>query len=116
MFSKRDLEGYLEIDHRESPGFTSEEANAAGLRRVATDVGKGTRAQIPVVNCSHCQMHIIMNPLRTRDRAYCPKCDRYICDRCEMVRVASGGLCKPFTQVVDEFMEAAAKGMLKHGA
>ncbi len=48
MLSARSLEGYLEIDHRESPGFTPDEAVQAGLRRIASDVGKGAVAKVPV--------------------------------------------------------------------
>jgi hypothetical protein len=53
----------------------------------------------------------VMNPLRTRDRAYCPKCDSYICDECEAVRVAAGYACKPMAQVFDE----AEERILRHG-
>lgn len=112
MFSKRELEGYLEIDHRESPGITHEQALLAG--KGTMPIGKGIRFQAPVVNCSHCERQVVMNPLRTRDRAYCPKCDRYLCDQCEAERVRTG-VCLTFKQVIEEFLNKKEKGLIPHG-
>ncbi len=109
MFSKRELEGYLMIDHRNSPGISPEEAALAG--RDTLPVGRGRIAEFPAINCSHCQRLVVMNPGRIRDRAYCGKCDRYICDHCEAERVRTG-VCKPFKQVIDEFIDDAAHGRL----
>ncbi len=109
VFNKRDWEGYLMIDHRESPGITPEQAAAGPPGTIP--VGKGMLFQAPTVNCSHCTRLIVLNPARIRDRAYCPKCDYYICDACEAVRVQTG-VCKPFKQVIAEFVDAAAKGQI----
>lgn len=106
MFSKRELEGTAIIDHRESPGVTAEQA--AAMR--CMPVGRGTRAELPTFTCSHCTCVVVMNPLRTRERGFCPKCDRYVCDRCEAARVASGGECYPFAKRIDDFMDEVAKG------
>ena len=95
IFSKRRHEGYLLKDHR-----------AAGIGMP----GEPLFVEAPIVTCSHCQRQVVMNPLRTRDRAYCPKCDHYICDQCEGIRQLSGGECKTFKQVMDEVCEAAEKG------
>lgn len=62
--------------------------------------------------CAHCQRQIMRNPMRLRERHYCPKCDHYICDECELARVASGGLHKSFNQIADELQESASKGKL----
>ena len=80
MFSKRSLEGYMMVDHRASGGGLSE---------------------LAIATCSHCQRGIVRNPDRTRSRHYCPKCDHYICDQCNIVRVVTGE-CKPFRQRMDE--------------
>lgn len=109
MFSKRELEGYLLIDHRESPGITPEEAAKAG--RGTVPVGRGMKFEAPTVNCSHCRRLVVLNPLRTRDRAYCPKCDHYLCDSCEAAR-AQTGECYTFAQRIDDFMEDVAKGRI----
>jgi hypothetical protein len=107
MFSMRELEGYVRIDHRESPGFTPEEAARAGL--AGLPVGRGQLCEVPVANCVYCHAHVRLNPLRTRDRGYCPKYHGYVCDRCEVKRVLGQDM-KPWKQIVDEFIDAAAKG------
>lgn len=110
MLPKRALTSYLMIDHRQSPGISPEEAaHIPG----AIPVGRGRMFESDTVNCSHCTRLIVLNPLRTRDRAYCPNCDRYICDECEAVRVATG-VCRPFKKVIDDFVDAAAKGKPWH--
>ena len=103
--TKRDHEGYLLIDHTNSPGFGDEQAG--GL-----PIGAGQKLEAKTYTCSHCQRVSIVNPARTRARPYCPKCDHYICDRCEIIRVASGGLCRPFKAIIAEFHEKAEKGIL----
>jgi len=64
-------EGYLMVDHRASPGLPGDP-----LR------GEGTLFETKTNHCNHCGKVVIMNPLRTRDRAYCNKCRMYICDDC----------------------------------
>lgn len=116
MFSSRELENYLEIDHRNSPGFTCEEAHHAGMGSIADQLGKGRIAKVPVVTCSHCQKQVIMNPLRTRERARCWKCWNYLCDGCKVIQVANGGECKPFVQVIEELWNEAVKKLgARHG-
>ena len=115
MFSQRSLEGYMEIDHRESPGFSVDQAFGMGWRRIATQVGKGQRAQVPTAICGHsrkgflCERMVILNPLRTRDRGWCPKCQHYLCDECELLRVLSGGECLAKQKLIDEHMDREAK-------
>jgi predicted RNA-binding Zn-ribbon protein involved in translation (DUF1610 family) len=64
-------EGYLMIDHRASPGLPGDP-----LR------GEGKLFETKTNHCNHCGRVVIINPLRTRDRAYCQKCLKYICDDC----------------------------------
>lgn len=92
------------IDHRNADGLSNDEAQKTG----AMPVGAGTMFEAPIATCSHCQRGIVMNPLRTRDRAYCPGCDRYICDECALVRKLSG-VCKTFKQVMDDEAERALR-------
>ena len=118
LFSLRSLEGYMEVDHRESPGFTADQAVATGWRRIASQVGKGQRAQVPTAICGHtragflCEAMVILNPMRTRDRGFCPKCQSYLCDQCELERRLSGGECKAKARLIDEHMDKAAKGLI----
>ena len=97
MFSKRSLEGYLLIDHR-----------AAG---VTATPDQPRMIEAGTLTCSHCQKQLIVNPLRTRDRGYCPKCDHYVCDGCEQVRVATG-VCYTFKQRMDDMEKAVLKGTI----
>jgi hypothetical protein len=106
MFSKRDLEGYLEIDHRDSPGISSE--IAVRVKRGTLPVPGGTRLQLAVTICPYCDAQIIRNPSRVRERAYDSKTDRYICDGCDLLRKLNGEL-KPMKQIIDEWANAAAK-------
>lgn len=89
--------GYLEIDHRESPGLTpAQVAHMPG----ALAVGRGDFLERDVKQCSHCQRMVVLEPARVRDRAVCPGCHHFICDGCETMRAASGK-CVPFLQVLD---------------
>lgn len=106
--SKRSKEGYLLIDHRDSPGMADEAMVKAGM---PVGAGRGV-FESATITCSHCQRVVVLNPLRTRDRGWCCKCDAYLCDWCYEA-FKQTNICKPFvTQVVDEFMDAAAKGVV----
>lgn len=104
MASKRRHEGYLQIDNRAGPGFDDEFARKSGLPAGA---GRGN-FEAPTYTCSHCQYVVVMNPLRTRERAYCRGCDHYICDACGIER-AKTLTCRTFKQVIDEVLTAAEK-------
>lgn len=106
MPSLRQHEGYLLIDHRNSPGMPDQVMVATGLPAGA---GRGL-FEAPTYSCSHCQRVVVLNPLRTRAREYCARCDSHICDRCGALRAANGGDCKTFKQIVDEVQHAASHG------
>lgn len=72
-------------------------------------VRPGSVFESATVTCSHCQRQVVLNPDRTRERGYCPKCDHYVCDACEAIRVAAGGECKTFKQIMDEVQNAAPR-------
>lgn len=105
MRSLRSGLGYLEIDHRDSPGLTPEQV--AGIPW-AIAVPGGQRFERDHAQCSHCQRTVILEPLRTRDRGYCPKCYHYICDECESIRVKSL-VCVPFVKQIDLVQEHVAR-------
>jgi hypothetical protein len=84
VFSKRSHEGYLMIDHRASSGIPEEAARRMGLDPAA--VREGAVHETPTLGCGHCGAHVVMNPKRTRERAHCTRCDRYICDWCDAAR------------------------------
>lgn len=97
--SLRSQEGYLLLDHSQTMGIPDEIVVAHGL---PVGAGKGL-FEAPTFTCHHCQSIVIINPNRTRERAYCRGCDHLLCDACGVVR-AKTGRCRPFNQVIDEFL------------
>src|SRR4051812_10704148 len=101
MPSKRSHEGYLLIDHRNSPGIPDEAAVKAGL---PVGAGRGIY-ESATYTCSHCQTIVVINPLRTRAREWCAKCDHYLCDRCAKAMSVTGE-CLTFQRVINEYQDA----------
>src|SRR5580700_6249023 len=106
-FSKRDIEGYVEVDHRYSPGISAQQAASVGSKLV---VPGGLMFKSPTIQCTHCQYTIVLNPKRDRSRGYCRSCDHDICDRCSLL-MKLGHPCVPFIKIVEQFHSKAAKGM-----
>lgn len=104
--SKRSKEGYLMLDHRASYAPVPDEMLRAS--NLPTAAGKGL-FETATYTCSHCQYVVVMNPQRTRERAYCRTCDSYICDGCGEAK-KNGKACRTFAQIVDEAMNAAEHG------
>ena len=84
MSSLQRHEGYLFVDHRASPGLPEDIARKSGYD--PKHCGEGKLFEAATLTCSHCGCSYVKNPLRTRERAYCQKCDHYICDGCDSVR------------------------------
>ena len=101
--------GYLQIDHRDSPGLT--EAQIAGTGSPLPLNAGRSNFEADVVSCRHCQTMIMLNPFRQRERHMCYGCGRYICDNCYLTYKISG-ICKPFSKVIEELQEAAARAEL----
>lgn len=87
-------EGYLLIDNRYSPGVSPEFVHASGID--APIVLAGQTFEAATMTCAHCNGTIIKNPLRTRKRGYCAKCDAYVCDN-----PGCGLECRPFQKMLD---------------
>lgn len=105
-FSKRSLEGELMIDHSASPGLRPEDIGHFD----APAVPKGELYESPLIVCGHCQYAVILNPLRTRDRGWCAKCDKYLCDDCtEALHVTLE--CTSFEKLKDTVLELAERGV-----
>jgi len=101
MHSKRSLEGYLIVDNRHAPVPKHPTREFIGAGQAVTE--------LPTVTCSHCHAQLIVNPLRTRERPYCRKCDHYLCDGCAAVATLTGE-CTPMTKTLDLAQERALKG------
>lgn len=98
MPSKPRREGYLLIDHRNSPGVSEELIRASGKN--APVIGSGQVFESGTVTCAHCNVVVVLNPNRTRPRGYCRKCDQYVCDSpgCNME-------CTPHIKTLDILQE-----------
>jgi hypothetical protein len=79
-------EGYLLIDHRNSPGVPESVAVKSGLD--PRYLREGKILESATVQCAHCLAVVIKNMLRKRERAYCAKCNQYLCDWCDIARQA----------------------------
>lgn len=91
------------VDNRNSPGLPDAVTIAAGRPLIA---GRGL-FEAPTYTCSHCQVVVVINPNRQRERAYCSKCDHYICDGCGALKVKTG--CVTMDQVFYETQESAVR-------
>lgn len=86
-------DGQLTIDHRFSPGLPEGFMREFGY----PDVTEGKQVQMKTLTCCHCGTVHILNPLRTRDRNHCKKCDKYVCDNPEC-----NLNCTPFAKKMDD--------------
>lgn len=75
---------------------------AAGL---PVGMGKGLY-EADSKSCSHCQRIVVV--LHKRTPGYCPKCNKYVCERCDAMRQATGE-CTPFKKIIEHFDELAAQ-------
>lgn len=107
MFSKRSQEGVFLIDHRNSPGISAEFVKKNNIG--GPIVGAGQTYESAILTCHGCQGDIIINPKRTRDRAYCMTHDAYLCDHCDARRAAAGGTCIPLRQVMEQLYNKLMK-------
>jgi hypothetical protein len=107
--TRKSREGYLLIDNSHAPPMSVEEACATGK----PVIGAGVRGvfETAFITCSHCQGTVILNPDRTRERAWCYKCDHYICDACA-VQMAAGRDCTPMRKILNDAYESANKGIV----
>jgi hypothetical protein len=93
-------EGYLMIDHRASPGLTEEQARKLGYE--PQHVSEGQLFEAKTNHCNHCGTVVVLNPLRTRERAYCQLCNKYICDNCGVTQRLPDYVHKTHKQHLDE--------------
>jgi len=89
--------GYFFLDHSNSPGLPEDIARKAGYDPKLAGEGKVFEAD--TLCCKHCKTHVIKNPDRTRERAFCRKCYHYICDGCEWISRQPGYSHTPFEKV-----------------
>jgi hypothetical protein len=87
------------VDHRASPGLPVDFYKPLGSDMPA--VGEGKMLEMATITCSHCNSIVVKNPLRVRERAYCSKCDHYICDSCSVISKLPLYDHTPFEKIAD---------------
>jgi hypothetical protein len=110
MKSKRSHEGYLLIDNSQVPGIGMEEAGKLGKEVVGA--GFRGRYESAVLTCSHCHSQVVLNPMRTRERGYCRKCDHYVCDNPGCNAECNGSLNAVMDRLQDQAIRAQAPDAL----
>lgn len=109
MASLTRKEGYLLIDHRNSPGVPEADAVKCGLDPVQLRAGK--LLEQATLRCEHCAGVYLKNPERTKQRAYCMSCDGYICDSCDGKRHAPDYIHAGFEKLADTWETASQRGI-----
>lgn len=61
----------------------------------------GPFKEMATMTCAHCSVAVIPNPNRTRARAYCSLCDRFICDGCHAASTEATYQHRSFEQITD---------------
>jgi hypothetical protein len=98
-FLKTSRDGELFLDHSASPGIPPGKALEMGLP--PDMVGEGRRMYAPTLGCPHCGGHVVLNPMRTRERAHCYKCNVYICDGCAIAMHDPNYIHRTFAEIAD---------------
>lgn len=99
MSSLKRFDGYLRVDHRASPGLPAPLAERLGIS--PQHAREGGMMECATMTCAHCATVVIPNPDRTRERGYCSKCDRYICDQCKAATLMPAYEHRSWQQIVD---------------
>ena len=104
MSSLKRHEGYLLIDNSNGPGVSQQQLAQLPHKGEAFAVPEGRKFECAFITCKHCRVTMLKNPERKRDRAYCAKCDHYICDRCAAIAWRTGE-CRTIDEVMDTLQE-----------
>ena len=94
MSSLKRHEGYLYISNRFNPAISGNKDFPA--------IPQDSVYECLTITCAHCNTVVILRPDRKRERGYCSKCDKYICDN-----PACHQGCFSFDKLLDEMQEQA---------
>jgi hypothetical protein len=95
-------EGELMVDHRASPGLPGHPRSNWDGRLCPP----GKQIFLRTMGCKHCNAVVVPNPWRVRERGFCRKCMRYICDYCAADMQRPDYVHRPF----DELMQMVGSG------
>lgn len=107
MRSKRNQEGYLLIDHTNSPGVSQAFAQAHNL---PVGVMGGRMMESALQVCHICGGDIVLGGDRSKMMAYCQRHDRYSCDNCVKTEHETGVPHTTYQQKLEDIYEALVKG------
>lgn len=88
-------EGWLMIDHSNSPGIPEDLARQWAAQGTVVRPGTG-KLEAASYTCPHCNSIVVKNPRRTRPREICRKCMAVVCDRASCVLE-----CQPFEVLIE---------------
>lgn len=91
--------GYVYLDHSASPGLPEWFARKHGYD--PEQVAEGSVFEADTYGCPHCGGVVVKNPLRTRERAICFKCNTFICDTCAAVMRDADYKHQTFVQIAE---------------
>lgn len=89
-------EGWLMIDHSNSPGIPEDLARKWAAQGTIVKPGSSV-LEAGSYTCVHCQVIVVKNKHRTRPREICRKCMAVVCDRASCVLE-----CQPFEVLVEK--------------
>lgn len=109
--SLRAHEGYILVDHRESPGVPDEQMLPAGF-----PVGSGRGLfESATFTCPYCNAVVVLNPNRSRPRNYDAATNHLICDGCQSLK-DTGVALKTMQQIADELLNTPLGDAVASGA
>lgn len=98
-------QGYLLVDHSNSPGIPEDLARKWAAQGSVVKPGS-TVLEADSYTCAHCQFIIVKNPKRLRPREVCRKCMAVVCDRASCVLE-----CQPFEMLIEKVTSGKALQM-----
>jgi len=89
--------GYLIIDHSNSPGIP--DSMAPWVKAMGgIPVPGSTTLEMDTWKCAHCDAIVVKNPDRQRPREVCRKCMKVVCDNHTL-------WCQPFEKIAEAILD-----------
>lgn len=101
--------GTIIVDHSSSPGLPEDIAREAGYDPKFCSEGKVFEAA--TLTCAHCKTSLVKNHFRIRERAFCQKCNHYICDFCHAKTTEALYSHLPFEKLAETVIREAEKSL-----
>ena len=102
--SLKNHEGYLLVDHHDSPGIPDEVAVKSGL---PPGVGR-KKYEAACFTCAHCEAVVVKDPKVTRESTKCVGCQHLLCRGCGYL-YSLDRVCRNFKHRIEELRNSAEK-------